>query len=440
MLYFFQMKLSKKLTFGFEQTFTVPNWWEDEGFCATSDTPLKREKMVQLAQALASELNGSYQESVDIWDHLQYETFDKEGAPSFVVTMDPGSIEVKTPPCLLEDIIKIMEPLFLAAEKSGLVPYRQWWYGVRGGTEGGCHVNMGGFTEEENPLVKDPSLVVKYAAYIHNRPWLHYPFMGVDVGPGGNAQRLDEKNDFIEVAKAIASYQNHFSPEETYQHFKPTTLVNEKASFPSLAKFRPGLYLIEDRAQESFRSAHECELAASMRLYILDEVSKAESPEPLQEFKNLHGQGLTSYWLWEKFQYWANDRNINPVPFQVFFDRQFPLLLAGSPPQNGLIIRDGRRPRVVKEIQKRGDTIISKTIDTNYKRFEVIWNKDLKRPELEFEGAEFVSPTFTHEGYLGFGEPFEVEYLYFDVHINEQDPLLRLDNKVFNMKTMTWEN
>ncbi len=102
MLYFLNMKLAKKLTFGFEQTFTIPNWWTDEGFCATSDTPLKREKMAQFAQSLADELKGIFKESVDIWDHLQYETFDNQGRPSFIVTMDPGSIEVKTPPCLYQ--------------------------------------------------------------------------------------------------------------------------------------------------------------------------------------------------------------------------------------------------------------------------------------------------------------------------------------------------
>ncbi|MCO4756195.1 MAG: transglutaminase family protein, partial [Bacteriovoracaceae bacterium] len=106
----------------------------------------------------------------DIWDHMQYETFHKDGTPSFVVTMDPGSIEVKTPPCLLKDLDEMARPLFIAAEKAGVVAYRNWWYGIKGATEGGCHVNMGGMDDETNPLKLRPDLAVKYCAYVHNRP------------------------------------------------------------------------------------------------------------------------------------------------------------------------------------------------------------------------------------------------------------------------------
>ena len=149
-----KLNLKDTLSFGFEQTFTIDNWWTDPGFTATSDTPLKRQKMLELAQAIAKELKGTYKESVDIWNHLKYETFDKKGKPSFVVTMDPGSIEVKTQPVLLKDILATMEPLFIAAQNASVVPYRNWWYGIKGGTEGGCHVNMGGLTAATNPLKK----------------------------------------------------------------------------------------------------------------------------------------------------------------------------------------------------------------------------------------------------------------------------------------------
>ena len=50
--------LKKQLSFGFEQTFTIESWWTDPGFTATSDTPLKREKMLHLADHLAEELKG----------------------------------------------------------------------------------------------------------------------------------------------------------------------------------------------------------------------------------------------------------------------------------------------------------------------------------------------------------------------------------------------
>ena len=238
-----KLNLSNTLSFGFEQTFTIDSWWTDEGFTATSDTPLKREKMLALAQELAPLLGGKYFESNDIWDHMQYEVTGKDGKTLFYVTMDPGSIEVKTPPCFLNQIVELHKPLFEAAEKAGVVPYRNWWYGVKGGTEGGCHINMGGLTPETNPLRKNPELMVKYSAYIHNRPWLHYPFMSLDVGPEGNAMRMDEKEDYNLVLQKFSEYKGkNLTAQETYEHFKDCNLISNKSSYPSLFKFHEPLF------------------------------------------------------------------------------------------------------------------------------------------------------------------------------------------------------
>lgn len=415
--------LASTLTFGFEQTFTTPNWWEDEGFSSTSDTPLKREKMLSLAKAIAEEINGNFVESVDVWGHIQFETFDAEEKPSFVVTMDPGSIEVKTQPALARDIKEMAIPLFAAADKVDLLPYRNWWYGKKGGTEGGCHVNMGGLSQQTNPLYADPSLVVKYAAYIHNRPWLHYPFMGIDIGPGGNAMRMDEKENFETIVRAFKEYKKVFSAEQTYYCFKDTNLVNEKASFPSFAKFKPGLFLIEDRAQEALRSPEELEYVAMLRLKILEHLQEQDEIEKLLTFKDIHKKCLSSYWLWEKFQYWANDLDINPVPYQTFFDRQFPTLLWGESAPNSFQLKEGRRPRVIKEIHKRGDVITSKTIDTRFKRLEMVTQTN--RPvKLKGAGIEARSEVFEHKGYLGFGETEKSFYQYVDIKTDEKAPVL----------------
>ena len=317
-------ELKENLTFGFEQTFTIPNWWSDEGFTATSDTKLKREKMLSLAKEIATEINGSFKESLDIWDHMQYETFFADGKPSFIVTMDPGSIEVKTEPCLGSEVLKMITPLFAAAQRAGLVAYRNWWYGVQGGTEGGCHVNMGGFSAETNPLKSNPQLVVKYSAYIHNRPYLHYPFMGLDVGPGGNAMRMDEKDNFELVQKAFDSYQESFSADKTYEYFKDTNLINDKSSYPSLFKFKGPLYLIEDRGQEAFREPEDFQLIVDLRFKILEQLleNKIEKIKVFDE--RLHKEDLTSYKLWEEFQNWANEVGLNPVSYQRFTAKLYP--------------------------------------------------------------------------------------------------------------------
>lgn len=428
------LDLESTLTFGYEQTFTTPQWWSDEGFTATSDTPLKREKMLLLAQEIAKELNGSFKESVDIWDHMQYETFHKDGKPSFVVTMDPGSIEVKTQPCLARDAEEMASPLFAAAERAGVVPYRNWWYGVKSGTEGGCHVNMGGFSNETNPLKQRPDLAVKYCAYIHNRPWLHYPFMGIDVGPEGNAMRMDEKEGFQKVKDAFKAYKVEMSADEVYRHFEKTNLISDKASFPSLFKLKDPLYFIEDRAQEALRAPEEFRMVAQTRLKIMSALMEQEKPEELQTIKDLHGEVLTSHWLWEKFQKWAEELGVSAAPYKRFFERQFPELHSGEGAPTSFWINEGRRPRVVTDIVKRGDTIVSKKIDTSYKRFEICAPSDIDSSfEIHGEGIESISTIFKTKN---------VRYCYVDIKIDQKSPVLEIslndERARFNMNDMMW--
>ena len=450
--------IANSLTFGFEQTYTISEWWTAPGFTHVSDTPIKRSKMLLLAQEIADELGGSYKESVDIWNHLQYEVFDQDDNPSFIVTMDPGSIEVKTPPALLSGLEEMATPLVRAAEKAGLVPYRNWWYGIQGATEGGCHVNMGGLNSNSNPLKSNPELVIKYAAYLHNRPWLTYPFMGPDVGPEGNAMRMDEKTDFEFVKNKMQEYieicksGKTLTATQTYNHFAKTNLVTEKASAPSLYKFKTPLFFIEDRAQESLRAPEEFRLVADLRVKILNKLLDSSAPEPLASFEELHGRNLTSYWLWGKFLYWANDIGLNPIEYQRFFERQFPKLLLGQNAPARFGIKEGRRPRIVTDSLKRGDVITSKTIDTSYKRFELFY---YTQTEEQFEfvvdgiGIEYNSPVYRHEGYLGFGDSGQAYFNYFDIKYDKERPILKIELKDkltqstidrghFNINDMQW--
>lgn len=438
--------LRKYLTFGFEQTFTIPDWWTESGFTATSDTPKKREKMLDFAKELAVELNGKYFESKDIWDHMQYEVTDASGETQFYVTMDPGSIEVKTPPCLVDATEKMAAPMFKAAERAGVVAYRNWWYGVQAGTEGGCHVNMGGATEETNPLKQNPELIVKYAAYVHNRPWLHHPFMGLDVGPEGNAMRLDEKPGFNEVKKAFDKYSlelkngKKFGAQETYDFFKDTNIITEKGSYPSFYKFKEGLFFIEDRAQESMREARDFYLVTEMRMQILEKLINEETPEELKTFPHLHTTDLTSFALWNEFQNWAKDFSLPTDEYKRFFDRQFSLLLGGENVPQHIKIKDGRRPRVITNIQKRGDVVVSKSIDTTYKRFEFFTQLDGEiKFEIEVEGIETLSQIREING---------VHFHYIDLKYDPEKAdftikLLRnneiIEEGTFNIKDMMWK-
>lgn len=445
-----KLDLRQNLSFGFEQTFTIPDWWTEPGFISTSDTPKKREAMLALSKELAIVLEGKYFESKDIWGHMQYEVTDQSDVTQFYITMDPGSIEVKTPPCLVHETQKMIAPLFIAAEKANVVAYRNWWYGVKAGTEGGCHVNMGGFTEETNPLKENPELVVKYAAYVHNRPWLHHPFMGLDVGPEGNAMRMDEKPEFEQVKQRFIQYNQHYkagkslAPQETFDFFKDTNLITEKGSYPSLYKFREGLFLIEDRGQEAMREAEDFFLVSEMRVQILEHLQLQDLPEELAVFENLHTSDLTSFALWTQFRDWAKDFNFETKKFQRFFDRQFPNLETGEDVPSKIKVKDGRRPRVITEIVKRGDVVTGKTIDTHFKRLEI--HTDHSEGlifAINAQGIETLAPSAIYKSIEG-----NILYHYIDVKYDESKPILQIvlkngeaviEEGHFNMHSMMWE-
>jgi hypothetical protein len=420
--------LAQNLSFGFEQTFTIFEWWSEPGFVSTSDTPLKRQKMKEYADALSAELGQPVKQSVDVWNHMQYEV------GGFFVTMDPGSLEIKTPPCLLEDVEAMARPMFAAAEKSGLVPWRSWWYGVKGGTEGGCHVNMGGFSPETNPLREQPQLVLRYFAWLHNHPEFHYPFMGPDTGPGGNAQRMDEhevENSLAPLEKLLLS--SGMNPEYPREALAHTTLVTEKSSFPSLTKFKAPDYFIEDRAQEAPHTAEELRLVCEWRVRVLERL-RTEVPA-LERFPRgyWHGHRLSSVHLWERFVQTAKLLQIDPAPYRVFFDRQFPVLKGGMNISSTVEVREGRRPRVITAVQRRDDgTVISKTLDTRHKRFEVsvprgVW-------VLRY-GSEILSPDWHAHG-DGF-------YACLDLFVDDKERQLEfhLDGNLqgrFSPFNMTW--
>lgn len=427
------MNFKNRITFGFEQTFTISNWWEDEGFCNTSDTKLKRKMMLDLATVLSSKIKGSLKESTDIWNNLQYEIFKNEKV-EFTVTMDPGCIEVKTSPKLVDDLEEYAIPLFFAAEKAQLFPYRTWWYGVNKGTEGGCHVNMGAFTKESNLFLEHPSLLIKYAAFIHNRPFLTYAFAGVDIGAGGNCQRLDEKDDFTKSQKLFkdASQKTFTDLDAVFNHFKDSSIITDRSSYPSFRKIASPLNMIEDRAVQSLRSAKEFTLLAKLRIKILEYVFD-KTIEEIQEIKDLHGFKLCSFDLWSDFQNFCLKLNLNPVDYQIFFDRSYPTLFKGENLPTEFKLKESKRPRKVLEVYKNEQgEVTGKKIDTNYKRFEVYYTTK-SEDQFEFvcnsKAVEYISSTIRHNAFLNFGEIGTSYYCYIDVKLSDDESLISIDLK-----------
>lgn len=427
------MDLRKNLSFGFEQTFTTPDWWTEPGFVSTSDTPLKRERMLSCATEIANVLGGTVKESLDIWNHIQFEVVAPTGETRFYVTMDPGSIEIKTQPCLIDQIEELNRPMFEGAARAGLVTYRNWWYGVKGGTEGGCHVNMGGLTPESNPLMADPRLVARYFAWLHNHPEFHYPFMGPDTGPGGNAQRMDEhavENALRPLAEILR--RSTLTPEELRTELLETTLVREKSSMPSLTKFKAPDFLLEDRAQEAPYSESELRLICDWRVRVLEKLQESHESLECHPRGYWHGHRLSSVYLWDRFTQTATGLGLNPTDYRVFFDRQFPLLLGGVNLPANVQLREGRRPRVITNVQMRGETVISKTIDTRHKRLEVFVPDGTWAIRY---GSDFLAPDW-----MPYGTGY---FAIVDLLVEDKDKLLEFVSQAsvqarFHPQNMTW--
>src|SRR5690606_22627803 len=143
---------------------------------------------------------------------------------------------------------------FTAAYAADLVPYRNWWYGIKTGTEGGTHINMGGKDLSTNPWLEHPELLLKYMVFEHNHPCFHYPFMGPDVGPEGNSMRMDEQTNFSRDF-SLEKMQNLITAFNTgtkitvdliKEELGESSLYKEKCSMPSLYKFSEPLFLVED--------------------------------------------------------------------------------------------------------------------------------------------------------------------------------------------------
>lgn len=373
------MDLRKNLSFGFETTFTIANWWQEPGFCSAWETPHKLDLMKRMSEALVSRIGGKIVSFKDSYNADGFELFDDEGRATFKVTSEPGSIEINTPPALVGDIRSMMDPLFAAAEEVGLVTYRTWWYGWKSGTSGGCHVNMAGFSDETNPWKQDPLLVLKYFAYFHNRPWLHYPFMGPDIGRGGNCMRMDEHGEevsssMLRFEEARAKVAAGWRPDcdELYEFFAGVPLRDVKHSAPTFRKVRKPYYLVEDRAMEMLRDSEECFDVCELRVRILEKLQKEEGIEELKKFDSrLHEEELSSIALFSAFSQWASEFDLDPEKYRKFFDRQFPALELGPQAAKRFAIREGRRERKVVGVNEAAGTLIlSKKVDTRFKRFE----------------------------------------------------------------------
>jgi hypothetical protein len=371
------------LSFGFEATFTIENWWQDPGFCSDWETPSKTSKMRALAEEIAQHFGLEIEETKDIYGACAFRLL-RASEMIFQVTPEPGSIEVNTPPAFFEELDEVVGPLLRLSEKVGLVTSRAWWYGIRTGTGGGCHLNMAGKTQGTNIWFLEPKLALAYFTLFHNHPCLQYPFMGADIGEGGNCMRLDEHGEksslnlerFKELLEK-AKTGELTTLDEYYAFLEGVPLREVKHSAPTFRKLKFPEYLVEDRAVEMPRTLAEFKLLCELRIRILDWLRSREAEEDClvihPQDGTLHEENLGYSALFEAFSLLCIKMGgLNPEDFRVFFDRQFPVLEGGQSVPIQFQLREGKRPRKVLGVNEAsGSLVLSKRIDTSYRRFEL---------------------------------------------------------------------
>lgn len=228
----------KKTWFGVEYTFQDEEMVNESGR-ATFETPHKRERFEVLKQAYADVL-GIENTARDIGDgdYKPGADFQVPKDGKHVLTMEPVTIEMNTPPRTFWEIEPTAAKIFSAAGKANLVPY------VNPAAErsGMGHIHVGAKAMKDNPFYKHPNLLRNIMVHMHQHPSLMWGFAeAYDIGGASNITTLHNYNPRLEKTAEdhLLQYDPEYLPDvrEGSNLRRGPAMEQEQAFFRAVDKF-----------------------------------------------------------------------------------------------------------------------------------------------------------------------------------------------------------
>lgn len=275
-----------------------------------------------------------------------YEPAKDSRAKSFLITPDPGVIEVNIhPSSSWRESVEITETLYEEAKQTYLTAEKFLIDGRRTGTGGGNHITIGGKNTAESPWLRKPDLLKSVITYWQNHPGLSYLFSSQFIGPTSQAPRIDEaRNDSLyelEIAFKQIDKKKDKLPLFLLDRLLRNILVdltgNTHRAEISIDKLytseseRGRLGLLEFRGFEMTPHARMNLIQILLIKAIVTKFWQQPYSGKLKPLGTLlHDKYMLPYYVWQDFSNVLNELkkfgyNFDPSWFQNQFDFRFPL-------------------------------------------------------------------------------------------------------------------